>query len=286
MKAFLECVPCVLNQVVEVIQRQALSLDRKESILKSVMAELQKQPISKLSPPELTQQAHKILHKFIAKEDFYKEIKEQTNREALELFPRLEKIVKNAKDPLLTSMKLAIAGNVIDYGPAHRMDVMQTIDRVLKAELKSDHYKKFIKSLRNAKKVLYVADNAGEIVFDKLLIQQLLDRGIAVVVAVKSKPILNDVTMPDAKAAGLDQMGVNIIKSGSETAGTMFEDTASEFKKIFNEADLVIAKGQGNFETLKRDPGVFFLLMVKCPHLALASGLKAGDMVLWNKAAK
>ncbi|MBU0769546.1 MAG: DUF89 family protein, partial [Proteobacteria bacterium] len=252
MKAFLECVPCVLNQVVEVINREVPTLDKREKILKTVLAQFQKLPLTKMTPPELTQQAHNILRELVGKEDLYKDIKEQTNKEALELFPKLELIVKKAKDPLITSMKLAIAGNVIDYGPTHRMDVMETIVRVLKTELKSDHYDEFSRRLLKTKSILYVLDNAGEALFDKLLIKQFIDKGIEVVLAVKSRPILNDVTLEDAKSAGLDKMKVKLIESGSETAGTEFKDTTKEFRKAYAGADLVIAKGQGNFETLKR----------------------------------
>jgi len=281
MRALLECIPCVLNQSVEVLRRLVKDQHRRTEILTAVLKRLSELPITDMTPPDMTFEIHKILKQMIGHDDLYDEIKHQNNQQALKLYPKMEKTVHSSKEPLLTAIKLAIAGNIIDYGPNHKFDVEQTIEKVLKQELKSNHLDEFKRKLSAARKVLYIGDNAGEIVFDKLLIDQI-SKGTEVVFAVKSAPALNDITINDAKEVGMQEIA-KVIESGSVIAGTIYEKTTAEFKKSFKEADLVIAKGQGNFETLKPTPKVFYLLMVKCEHLARASGMLKGDIILWSK---
>ncbi|NQT30334.1 MAG: DUF89 family protein [Candidatus Saganbacteria bacterium] len=140
-------------------------------------------------------------------------------------------------------------------------------------------YKKFKQDLKKAKFLLYIGDNAGEIVFDKVLIEELI-KYVNVTFAVKSKPVLNDVLMADAKMVGIDKI-VPTIESGSDFAGTIPAKGTNQFKKLYRSADMVIAKGQGNFETMDSEKkNIYFLLKMKCPCLAMASGLRKGDIVL------
>ncbi|MFH1683662.1 MAG: ARMT1-like domain-containing protein, partial [Candidatus Margulisiibacteriota bacterium] len=201
------------------------------------------------------------------------------NREALELYPYLKKVVKKAKDPLLMAIRLAIAGNIIDYGALAEFDIRKTVKEVLKKKFAVSDYKRFKKDLKKAKLLLYVGDNAGEIVFDKVLIEELI-KHVEIVFAVKSKPVLNDVLMADAKMVGMDKV-VRVIPSGSDHAGTTVSKGTKEFKKLYRKADIVIAKGQGNFETMDQErQNIYFLLKTKCPCLARAFGLRAGDIIL------
>lgn len=283
MQALLECVPCVLNQIIKVLRKKVKNRAKRERILLKVLAQLSKIPPNSTTPPGLTHYGYEILRKYLGSQDFYKEEKELSNTQALKLLPELKAIIKKSKDPLHDATLLAIAGNIIDYGPDHKFDVNKTIKKVLKTKISSKHFDSFRSKLKKAKNLLYICDNAGEILFDKLFMEYLLSKHkIKITAAVKSKPVLNDAMLPDANAIGLDQIA-KVIESGSITAGTEVEKTSKKFQQVYKYADLVIAKGQGNFETLPHNEKTFFLLMVKCTHLALATGLKYGEIVIWGK---
>ena len=248
----------------------------RERILQDILVNLSKIPASSVTPPDMTHVAHSIVRKHLGKEDFFEEEKDESNREALKLVPKTVKT-------LHTALLYAIAGNIIDYGPDHKFDISKTIKKVLKKKLATKHFKALKKKLEDSRKLLYICDNAGEIVFDRLLIEYLSEEyELKVTVAVKSKPVLNDTLLEDAKLIKLDKI-VDVIPSGSVTAGTSLDKTNAKFNKIYKEADIVFAKGQGNFETLPHNNKTFFLLMVKCTHLALATGLDYGEVVLWSK---
>ncbi len=279
MRAFLECISCIVRQTIEILYRIEKSDKKRRKILSAVIKKLAKTDIHKLTPPEATKFAHDEIQRLSGIKDLYKEPKRQNNLEALELYPHLKKLVKKARDPLLMAIRLAIAGNIIDYGALAEFNIRQTIKDVLKKKFAVLDYKRFKRDLKKAQRLLYIGDNAGEIVFDKVLIEELLKQ-VEVVFAVKSKPVLNDVLVADAEMVGMDKV-VKIVKSGSDHAGTTVSKGTKEFKRLFKKADIVIAKGQGNFETLDRERGnIYFLLKMKCPCLAKASGLTKGDIIL------
>lgn len=282
MKAFLECTTCIIRQTMEILQRLVDNEKKRETILRQVLLALSKLEITSLSPPELTRQAHIVLQKMIGQPDLYKELKKQSNQEVLELYPSLKSQIKKSKDPLMTAIRLAIAGNVIDFGALHRFDLDSTIKKVLAAKLPKNDYDKLKQILgQGRKKILYVGDNAGEIVFDRVLIEEL-NKSAEVTFAVKSKPSLNDVMMEDAQQVGLDKV-CRVIESGSTTPGTVWGETTPEFRRIYREADIVIVKGQGGYETIENEKGkTFYLLIVKCPHLAISMKRKLGDLILCN----
>ena len=279
MRALLECVSCIIRQTIEILYRNVKSDQRRREILAAVIKKLSKVNIHTMTPPEATRFAHKVIHQMTGIKDLYKELKRQNNLEALELYPYLKKLVRQAPDPLLMAIRLAIAGNIIDYGALAEFDIKKTIQEVLKKKFAVSDYPQFKKELKKAKLLLYVGDNAGEIVFDRVLIEELVKK-VQVVFAVKSQPVLNDVLMADAKMVGLDKV-CPVIESGSDHAGTTVSRGRPEFKKLFRQADLVIAKGQGSFETMDREKkNIYFLLKMKCPCLAKSSGFSAGDIIL------
>ncbi|OGC03319.1 hypothetical protein A2276_00150 [candidate division WOR-1 bacterium RIFOXYA12_FULL_43_27] len=277
MKAFLECVPCILNQVIKILQKKVKNQKKRDKIMQAVLARLSKVSPSSMTPPDLTYVAHQALKEVLGDIDYYKEEKKESNREALKLLPKLP-------DSLHDALLLAIAGNIIDYGPEHEFDIKQTLKDILHKKLSKKHITALQEKLKQAKNLLYICDNAGEIVFDRLLIEYLKKNyNLNITVAVKSRPVLNDALLSDAKIAGMDKVAA-VIESGSVTAGTNLESTDKNFRKIYDRADIIIAKGQGNFETLPHNQKTFFLLMIKCRHLALATGLKYGEVVLWKKS--
>ncbi len=279
MKAFLECIPCIIRQSIEVAKMVTTDRTKQKEILLEVMKAIRRIPVTEMTPPEATEAVHEVIKTITGIPDLYAAVKKENNKLALGLYPRMKKIVRSSANPLLAAVRLAIAGNVIDYGVHSGFDVEATIEEVLKKDFAVNHYDRFKSDLKKAKKILYIGDNAGEIVFDKVLIEEF-PKNIKVTYAVKSRPTLNDVMMEDAKSVKMDDVS-EVIESGSSCPGTFVHKGTKQFIEAYKKADMVIAKGQGNYETLE-DPKkeIFLLLKAKCPYLAEEMGLKKGDIVL------
>ena len=207
----------------------------------------------------------------------YKDIKESHIIEAKSIYKELDTMVENSEDKLLTAIKIAIAGNIIDMGVNKTFDIITDVRDILKQEFAVFDYKAFKYQLEKSDTILYIGDNAGESVFDKILIKVL---NKPVKYAVRSIPILNDATMEDALASGLGEVA-EIFKSGSEAPGTIVNLCNAEFTDIFNNSDLVISKGQGNYEGLSdAQRQIFFLLKAKCPVISEHLGVKENSILL------
>jgi len=279
MKAFPECVSCMIRQAIEILARVEKNPKKRQQILARVLKKIATVDLAKVNPPELTKVAHKIIHKMTGIDDLYEQLKKQNNKEALSLYPYAKNLVKKAKEPLLMAIRIAIAGNIIDYGALADFNIKKTIQEVLNKKFAVLDYKKFKKDVKKSKLLLYIGDNAGEIAFDRILVEELVEF-TKVVFVVKSKPVLNDVLMADAKMVGLDKV-VKVIKSGSDYAGTNPKSATKAFKTLYNMANMVIAKGQGNFETLDQEKkNIYFMLKMKCPCLAQSCHLSKGDIIL------
>jgi uncharacterized protein with ATP-grasp and redox domains len=224
------------------------------------------------SPPEIAQRIHRRLRELAGAADPYREAKEWQNRIAMELIPKFRAEVKAAQNPLLMAARLAIAGNVIDMGSNGNLteaDVRQSLSKALTEPFFGEE-ERFVQAIAQAKSVLYLADNAGEIAFDKLLVEQIIKQvpPERVTLVVRGAPVLNDATLIDVHTVGIDQI-VEAIANGSDAPGSILNDCSEDFRHRFAEADLIIAKGQGNFETLSNNPSnIFFLFKVKCAVIA------------------
>jgi hypothetical protein len=178
------------------------------------------------------------------------------------------------------ALKAAIAGNVIDFGVNGNItknDVWTAIEEIMNSPI-AGNISELQKSINESQKILYLADNAGEIIFDRLLLEQL--PGERVIFAFRGNPVLNDATREDAEFAGIDKL-VKVIDNGSDAPGTILSDCSEEFVEHFHNADLIISKGQGNFESLSDcSKNIFFLLKVKCPVIASHIGFSAGTHLL------
>ena len=276
MKTFLDCYPCILRQAIEAMRMVGVAEERQYQVLHQVlglMAELE----PSLPPPYIAGQVHKLLKDETGNDDPYLAAKQNSTAEALALYPMLKQDLAQAVDPLEVAVRLSIAGNIIDFGVHERQSLVDTIERVLGQDFAINDMAAFTKNLSQAGSVLYLADNAGETVFDRILIEEL---DIPVSYAVKGGAVINDATLQDAQAAGLHHVA-EIISSGSAYPGTVLENCSLEFRQIFDEAEMVIAKGQGNYESLM-DVGrpVFFLLQVKCPIIAREIGAPLWSIVL------
>lgn len=236
------------------------------------------------APAPLSKPVYDIVSEVTQIRDPYARSKKQTNRAALALLPKLEASVHHSKDPLKKAIHLAVAGNIIDLGIGHTFDLKKDVAKIMKQPFAIDHSTPFRKDLHRGRKLLYLADNCGEIVFDRVLVEQLLALGLDVTVVVKSGPIINDATREDAEFAGLTGL-CPVIETGSNDIGVGWPNTSPQFRRHVRNADIILAKGHGNFETCIGKPGnYYFLLKAKCDIVAAELGVKMGDTVFKHVA--
>lgn len=283
MKTFLDCIPCFVRQTLEATRFVSGDPSVHEHVLREILDSLARMDLSS-PPPLIGQLIHRRLRELVGSDDPYKDAKDRFNRMALELLPELKAKVRGSTDPLLMSTLLAITGNVIDLGA--RGELTEDEARMNMRKALSEPFNVDIESLRReidrASRILYLADNAGEIIFDRLLIEELPPERVTV--AVRGRPVINDATMDDARTAGLHEI-VRVIDNGSDAPGTILSDCSPEFRECFARADLVIAKGQGNFETLNDEERmIFFLFKIKCAVVASHTGFQPGTNVLAGTA--
>jgi len=235
-----------------------------------------------LSSPAIQGKLSEEFCRIINLTDPFKEEKAHSNQIAISLYKRWKPKVLSSVNPFDLALRLSIAGNIMDYGANNRFDVNETIKSVLKASYAINHSTLLKNHIGKAKSILYLGDNAGEIVFDKLFIETISHP--KVYYAVKDAPILNDVTMMDAKEAGMDLVA-EVISNGDNTPSTVLSKCSTKFLEIYHSVDLIISKGQGNFEGLLKahDPRIFFLLMVKCDVIAELLQVDKGSFVVYNK---
>jgi uncharacterized protein with ATP-grasp and redox domains len=220
---------------------------------------------------------HSIVRQELGNGDPYREAKEISTREALSLYPQLKSMVEDADDPLEMAVRLGIAGNIIDLGVTRTYNLNAEIERVLTQPFAIGDLEYFRTSLRQVDEVLFLADNTGETVFDRLLIETM---ALPVTYVVKGGPVINDATREDALAAGLDEI-THIIDNGSNAPGTILDLCSTEFRAHFDSASMIIAKGQANYESLSNlGAPIFFILQTKCPIVATNLGVPLGSMIL------
>jgi len=279
MQIFLDCIPCFIRQALDAAR---LATDDKrihEQVVREVLI-LTKDLDMSQSPPVMGQKIHRLIRQLVGTEDPYCDVKRQFNNAALRLYSKMRTHVLESKDMLETAVRLAIAGNIIDFGVNSKLkesELEKVISECLAAEFYDMQLGPFEQALNDAEEILYIADNAGEIVFDRLLIEQLPIEKVTV--AVKGSPVINDATMKDAVLAGLPRI-VEVIDNGSDGPGTILKTCSQIFVDRFEKADLVIAKGQGNYETLSEvDKNIFFVLKAKCPVIARDLGCEVGEMI-------
>lgn len=275
----LGCIPCFVRQALETARLSTVDPEVHERIVRETLLVIADMDMKKV-PPVISQQIHRHLRKLTGVDDPYLAAKDRFNRMALEMLPEIEARLAKAPDPFGMATRLAIAGNVIDLGAKAdlkeddaRTAVAMSMEEPFHGDLDA-----FRRAVESAERILYLGDNAGEIVFDRLLIEQLSPR--PVVFAVRGVPVINDATVHDALQAGLQNL-VEVIDNGSDAPGTVLADCSEEFRRRFHDADLIVSKGQGNFETLFGETApIFFLFKVKCPVVALHTGLPVGTHVL------
>jgi uncharacterized protein with ATP-grasp and redox domains len=284
MKTSLDCIACLVRQAAEAVKMSVSSDEERKRLMRNVLQWLGGVDFNQ-TPPAASQMIHRHLRECLSTHDPYRQAKDKQNDMAAELIPSIRKHIASSIDPLTMAVRYAIAGNIIDLGAKNKIGYGEIYADLQSASMQPLYgdIEAFKKAVQKAKTILYLADNAGEIFFDRLLIEQL--SGAEITMAVRGAPVINDATLADALAAGMDEIA-EVIDNGSDAPGTLLEDCSAEFRRRFDEADLVIAKGQGNFESLSDEQReIFFLFRTKCPTISRHSGFCIGTYVAAKRFA-
>jgi uncharacterized protein with ATP-grasp and redox domains len=277
IKVTYDCIPCAIGSLITLFKKGLVADEKQESTMRALLDYLSKIDYNQ-SPPNLGREMHRIIRDVLQDPDPYYDIKQKFNRLMLDYYPELKKLVDEAENPFQMALRLAIAGNVIDYGPNQLFDINKTLEQARSIVLAIDDSESLQKSISQSKMLLYLGDNAGEIVMDRILLETI--RYPNTYFAVRGAPIINDALIEDAELVGINKIA-KVITNGDDAPGTILENTSAEFRDIFDRADLIISKGQGNYEGLNgSDKNIYFVLMTKCDHVANHLGIRKGDFVV------
>ena len=280
MKISRECYLCIYTQTLNLTKRLKLGENKASEILRGVAKILSKYDLN-ITPPEIAAEVYDFISKETQISDPFFEAKKEAIKEALKFKDILEIKLKNSKNPLFDACKIAVAGNVIDLGVNQTYDLDKEIENIFDIEFKHNDFNELQNKLKSAKSIVYLGDNAGENVFDEILIKQVRKYANTIYFFTRGKPIINDITVNDLKDLEIFDLA-EVIDSGVDTPGFHINRANEKAKKLFFNADLVIAKGMGNFECLFGECGreVFYLFKVKCEVVARACQSDVGDDVL------
>ncbi|OLS14578.1 MAG: hypothetical protein RBG13Loki_1769 [Promethearchaeota archaeon CR_4] len=288
MKLHIDCVPCLCNQVlkaVRLLRPRATDTFIKQT-LNRVMNFLQRDDLLALPAPKVGQGVYRIIGEELGNPNPYAPLKKLTNEQAFQFESRARDLIRKSNDRLATALKLAIIGNSIDFAAYTSVNIDKEMQDMAKTSIAKDESPSLFSDLTSARRILYIGDNSGEIVFDKLFIEEMLRQypDKKIIFAVRGGPIINDVTMEDAQEVGLDQI-VPIV-CGSQSPGVLLEESSAEFLTAFREADLILLKGQGNFEALANESNlptkghIYFLLKAKCRVMERIFNKPVGSLIV------
>ncbi|MDI3484301.1 MAG: damage-control phosphatase, subfamily [Methanobacteriaceae archaeon] len=283
MRVYYECAPCFLRQAREALDLATDDEKLKLKIMRKIIGLLDSMFKEGAVSNEIGTAIHRLIKEMTGNKDPYANEKRRCNKIAQNFLPIARKFLKDHEN-LEDFVKVAITGNIIDFGALgldfdHEKVVMESLN----SPLQVNHTRILEENLKKSKRVLYLADNTGEIIFDKLLIEKLLDYDVNVTVAVKDEPILNDACIDDALEAGLNKIA-DIVTTGTDSVGVIYHEFSDEFKEVFDNSQIIIAKGLGNYEGLTEAPldkkPVFCLLNAKCTAIAKDIGVEVGSNVM------
>ncbi len=289
MKLHDKCLPCVVNQVIKVANITGIT--KKEELLREVFTYLSKMNFDETTP-EIIGEIFDMIKRHTNNPDPYKETRNYYNTLFMELLPEFERKIDQAENSFMLAVRYAIVGNIIDFNPIHNTlleDIYDCFDNMEQLELAIDDSSALMKDISNAGTLLYLGDNCGEICMDKILLKKIkeLNPNVKLFFGVRGKPVVNDSISDDAYSVGIDEYA-EIIDNGDGSLGTVLNRTSPAFKEVYNKADVVIAKGQANYECLsEEDKNIYFLLMTKCDVIAKDIGVEEKKMIcMKNKAWK
>lgn len=277
MKAKSDCIPCLFRQALHTARIATSDPELHLDVLLELASQIPGRSME-MSPAAYSQPAYTIVSGITGVSDPFKKQKDETNRLALKLLPEMRRLIDRADDPLDAALHAAVGGNIIDLGINHKFDIAKDMRATMRRPFAVSAIKQFRKDLGPGRRLLYLGDNAGEIVFDTLLVEQILKTGTEVIFTVKSGPVINDATMADAEVSGMTALTA-VIETGSNDIGVNWNRSSRQFKNAFKRADIILAKGHGNFETCDGLPGnIYSLLKAKCNVVADALGVELGDI--------
>lgn len=273
-----QCYFCHNRTAERSIQRFGLDSDGASKLIEATMR-LYDGEHKLLSNPEKARILHNRIEEIVGIGDLYVAEKNEANNTLLRLYPTLKQKVSTSSNPLKTALKLAVAGNLIDFGPGHSFDIETHVEELANKPLALDDSKQLFEDISKAEHILYLGDNAGEIVMDKLFIETLKNKNITYVV--RGTHVINDATLQDAADIKMEEVA-KVISNGDNSPSTLLNRVSEEVKTLYKNADVVISKGMGNYEGLMDEThnGLYFLLMAKCDPVAKKLGVKKQDIVV------
>ncbi|MCA1758380.1 MAG: ARMT1-like domain-containing protein [Bacteroidales bacterium] len=274
-----ECLICQVKSLQQRLEKYEIPEKKRDHVVSELLKDISGIDLENSFSPEITRNLLARLREYSTVADPYRKEKQEGNLLMLERYDEFREMVNNSANPFDTALRLAIAGNIIDFGPTNHFDVDGTIEKVLNSAFAIDHSQQLQNEISKAKTILYLGDNCGEMVLDKLLLETINHPNVWF--AVREKPVLNDATEKEAREVGIHRYA-KIISNGDDAPSTLLHRVSPEFKKIYQKADLIISKGMGNYEGLmfETDPRLFFLLMIKCPVIGRKIGAEKGDFVV------
>lgn len=281
MKIHDKCLPCMVNQVIKVAN--ITGVNNKEELLKEVFTYLSKMDFE-ATTPEIIGEIFGMIKEHTNNQDPYKETRNYYNTLFSKLLPEFERKIEQDENSFQLAVRYAIVGNIIDFNPIHNTlleDIFDYFEKMEQLELAIDDSKELAEDILNSKTLLYLGDNCGEICMDKILLKKIkeLNPNVKIFFGVRGKPVVNDSIAEDAYAVGIDEYA-EVIDNGDGSLGTVLKRTSREFKEVYKKADVVIAKGQANYECLSEEKKkIYFLLMTKCDVIANDIGAPEKKMI-------
>ncbi len=275
-----DCIPCFRKQAERLIVKHGLS-DKHANQVRTELNIILDKKAGAFTSPEVGRYLNSLVKSISGINDLYAKEKKEYNEMVLQRYDELNHHIQTSENPKFTALRYALAGNIIDFGPPNEFNAQAAFNEALQKEPSINHSDTLFEQLSDAKTVLYLGDNAGEIVADKLFIETMNHPNLYF--AVRGNYVMNDITMEDAHFVGMDKI-THVISNGYDAPSTILPACSPDFMKIYNQADIIISKGQGNLEGLinEKDKNIYFLLMVKCKVMARQVGVNQGDVVVWN----
>jgi len=274
-----ECLICQVKALSKRMDKYEIADEKRNALVSRMIKEIADIDLDNSYSPEITRNILAKLEMESIISDPYTKEKQESNTEILKRYSEFKTLAEESDDKFDTALRLAIAGNIIDFGPTHKFDVNGTFKKVLTTEFAIDHSKQLKQEIEKAETILYLGDNCGEIVLDKLFLETINHPNVWF--AVREKPVLNDATKKEAIEVGIPEVA-KLISNGDDTPSTLLNRVSPEFLEIYKNADLIISKGMGNYEGLmdETDSRLFYLLMIKCPVIGEKIGAQKGDFVI------
>jgi len=275
-----DCLSCLLNQSLRVSKNLNLNEELSKKMMKIASASIAE--YGEVSPPVAASDLYPKLATIAGEEDLYEELKAFSTMEAMTLLPKVKTTVLGSTDRVKSAIKAAVAGNVIDFATPNHFDLNEEFEKVFETPFAIDDEEIFLELLKRAKSLMIVGDNVGEHVFDKLLLEELhvAYPKLELYFAVRGRPIINDVTLKEAKEIGIEKVA-HLVDSGVDTPGLAYNHASKVFMELYNNMELIIVKGMGNYECLEgvKDERIFHLFKVKCDVVSSDVGARVGSLI-------